>query len=146
MSRSFGKESAGKIGSLLGDDIVEDIGARTVGKLIKQVTNKGKGIGLDEDGMSQLVNHLKQGMAEVGSNPKTKLNYWQGKPITVGLTNPLKLGLKGNFIEKEIQVHSISRVRYPKVSMQQRILDGVILFMRCLILSMSQKMLLINYL
>ena len=99
LEKSFGSQSAQRIASLLGDEAVSDIGARSVGRIIKQVTEGGKKIGLDETGMKNLTNYLRQGMSEAGTNPKTKVNYWQGKPITVGLQNPFTLGLKGNFAE-----------------------------------------------
>lgn len=102
LNKSFGTKGT-EIARLLGEDAAGELGARTVGKLIKQVTEKGKGIGLDEEGMGNLVNYLKEGMVEAGSNPKTKLNYWQGKPITVGIQNPLTLGLKGNIAEVPIK-------------------------------------------
>lgn len=102
LNKSFGTKGT-EIAKLLGEDAAGELGARTVGKLIKQVTEKGKGIGLDEEGMGNLVNYLKEGMVESGSNPKTKLNYWQGKPITVGIQNPLTLGLKGNIAEVPIK-------------------------------------------
>lgn len=99
LEKSFGKTAAANVSKLVGEEAIADIGSRSVGRILKQVTEKGKKIGLDEEGMKGLVNSLKEGMAEAGTNPKTKVNYWQGKPITVGLQNPFTLGLKGNFAE-----------------------------------------------
>lgn len=100
LNKTFGSQGA-KIASLLGTE-ADDLGARTVGKLIKQTTQRGKGIGLDEDGMKNLVSYLREGMIETGVNPKSKINYWQGKPITVGLQNPFTLGMSKDIAKLNI--------------------------------------------
>jgi hypothetical protein len=102
LEKAFGTKGA-QIAAMLGEDTIKGMGSRSVGKLTKQIATAGQKAGLDADGMAKLVEYLKTGMAEAGSNPKTKLPYWQGKPITVGLQNPLTFGMGKDFAQVPIK-------------------------------------------
>ena len=66
---------------------LDDLGADTVGNLIRQISGKVDSV----DKVQQLNNLISEGLLETGKNAATKLDYRALKPLSIGLQNPLSI-------------------------------------------------------
>lgn len=93
LTDAFGATKATQIADILkkGSKSIDDLGAESVGKLAKQVTNMID----DPDDLKSVVQMIQEGIVETGRNATSKLDYKAMKPLQVGLQNPLSIGNSG---------------------------------------------------
>ena len=101
LTKTFGTKAAQIIASL-GDDAVKELASPSVGRLMSKVGKVATEAGVKGDALTGVLTAMREGIAETGLKATSKLPYKVSRPITMGLQNPLTLGVGKTFANVEV--------------------------------------------
>lgn len=98
LEKAFGTKSADIIAKL-GSGALSDVGADSVGKLMARISKIATDAEVSKPTLDGLLNSMREGLQETGLKATSKIKYNSSKPVTIGLQNPLSLGIGKNLTE-----------------------------------------------